>query len=119
MSIDAYLGFVRAHAPAFATLMHGLGIDRDVTGVVNGTRDTLLGRLTDGFTRFGQRMNLVVLPATPRVRIALRGWIGMAEAMSIEWIDELAADPAACPSQEDVRDLLAASLVEIVKRLTA
>ena len=71
-SLDAYLGFVRAHAPAFATLMHGLGIDREVTRIVNGTRNTLLGRLTEGFTRFGQRMHLVVLPATPRVHIALR-----------------------------------------------
>jgi hypothetical protein len=53
----------------------------------------------------------------PIVRLALRGWVGFAEAASLGWTEAIAAGEPA-PTQEEIRDLLANALIEIVRSAT-
>jgi AcrR family transcriptional regulator len=76
--INNYLDFVEANAGAFVTLMRsGVGHDREVARVVDGTRDALVTRILT---------NIGVGPR-PIFRLAMRSWIGLVEAASLEWIE--------------------------------
>lgn len=92
--IQRYLDFVEENAGAFVTLMRsGIGHDPEVARVVDGTRDALVSRILS---------NIGVGPR-PAFRLALRSWVGLCEAASIEWV------------QSDVRmprQVLAAFLLE-------
>ncbi|HVH43948.1 MAG TPA: TetR/AcrR family transcriptional regulator [Labilithrix sp.] len=121
LRLDRYLEFVRKHGNAFATLMRSrAGADRELAAVVDETRTRLLERLTSGLADL-----FPAAPATtassPLLRIALHGWVGLAEAASIAWVeacvepprDTTNAQPA--PTAEEVRDLLASALLTIVQ----
>jgi AcrR family transcriptional regulator len=76
--VDAYLDFVEGNAGAFVTLLRsGVGTDREVAKVVDGTRDALVTSILD------------TIGASDRVvfRLALRSWVGLVEAASLEWIE--------------------------------
>jgi AcrR family transcriptional regulator len=117
--IEAYLDHVRGHGRAYATLMRGgIGIDREIAAVVDETRATLLANLTRGIAEF--------LPpgldvSSPILRIALQGWIGLAEAASIAWVErcvEAEHTPGRGPlppSAAAVRDVLANAFVAVVQ----
>jgi AcrR family transcriptional regulator len=108
--LDAYLGYVRLHARAYATLMRsGVGVDPEIARIVDKTRALFVERLTAGFGR---------APETPVVRLALRGWVGFAEAASLGWTESIAAGESA-PTQAEVRALLAGALIEIVRAAAA
>jgi AcrR family transcriptional regulator len=78
-ALDAYLGFVEDHAPAYrAVLRGGVGADPDVQRIADDFRDAMAERLLNG-ARIPQ-------PA-PEQRLAVRGWIGFVEAASLDWID--------------------------------
>ncbi len=104
--LDAYLEFVDRNARAYVTLMRsGVGTDEEVAAVVEGTREALVQRiLVEG---------LGMQAARPLVRLALRGWIGLVEAVSLDWIDRRELDRAG------VRALLAASLVSTLGAVAA
>lgn len=106
--LDAYLSYVRAHAKAYATLMRsGVGVDPEIARIVDETRATFVTRLTSGF-------DTSPILESPMVRLALRGWVGFAEAASLGWSETIAAGESA-PSQEQVCTLLATTLLEIVR----
>ncbi len=117
VGIERYLAYVRAQGNAFATLMRsGAYADPDLAAVVATCRAELLEQLTSGMAS--------VLPtekrASPLLRLALEGWIGLAEATSIAWVEEcVRADrPGAkrtAPSVTEVRDLLERALFAIVE----
>lgn len=121
--LDAYLGYVRVHAKAYATLMRsGVGVDPEIARIVDETRATFVERLTSGFAqgapgdlpgalRAGYASGLL---GSPLIRLALRGWVGFAEAASLGWTEAIAAGEPA-PSQTEIRDLLANALMEIVR----
>lgn len=95
--LDAYLAFVEEHAGAFVALMRsGVGQDAEVAAVLEATRARYVARIS---ARLG------ITDPDPRLRIALRGWLGFVEAASIEWLDrrDLARDA--------LRDLLAQLLL--------
>lgn len=118
--LDAYLGYVRAHARAYVALMRGgVGVDPEINAIVDETRASLLAQLTSDMA--------VVLPggseapASPLLHVAVRGWIGLAEAASIAWVEacvEAEADgdaKGAAPSATEVRELLAQALIAIIE----
>jgi AcrR family transcriptional regulator len=120
--LDAYLGYVKAHAKAYATLMRsGVGVDPEIARIVDETRARFIDRLTSGFAQ-GTMPGADVQPgrasesllASPIVRLALRGWVGFAEAASLGWVEAIAAG-APAPAQSEVRDLLATALMDIVR----
>lgn len=122
LGLDAYLTFVRARGPAFTTLMRsGVGVDEEIARIVDAARMACLDMLTQGFEPIPAALvggaKADDLLGSPAVRIALRGWIGFAEAMSIAWVEALSDDgerPGSLPSQTAVRDMLASALVQTV-----
>jgi AcrR family transcriptional regulator len=121
--LDAYLGYVKQHAKAYATLMRsGVGVDPEIARIVDETRARFVERLTSGFVespipgidRAGYATGVL---GSPIVRLALRGWIGFAEAASLGWTEAIAAG-APAPSQAEVGALLANALIEIVRSAT-
>ncbi len=106
--LDGYLGYVRDHAKAYATLLRsGVGVDREIARIVDETRATFIARLIEGFEPG-------MLPSSPTTRLALRGWIGFAEAVSLGWTEALAAGTPTA-TQEQVSTLLANALLEILR----
>ncbi|MFO0659439.1 MAG: TetR/AcrR family transcriptional regulator [Polyangiaceae bacterium] len=104
LGVDAYLDYVERHGAAFAALLRsGVGADPKVSAIVDRTRDEILDRLFRGAPQ--------PLPPTPLVRIALRGWIGMVEAASLEW---LTSPRAHTTPREHLREVMCHSLVAIV-----
>ena len=78
-ALDAYLGFVEDHAPAYrAVLRGGVGADPEVQKIADDFRDAMAERLLNGAR---------ILQPTPEQRLAVRGWIGFVEAASLNWID--------------------------------
>ena len=121
--LDAYLGYVKVHAKAYATLMRsGVGVDPEIARIVDETRALFVERLTSGFVegptpgvdRAGYASGIL---GSPIVRLALRGWVGFAESASLGWTEAIAAG-APAPTQEEVRALLANALMEIVRSAT-
>lgn len=104
--VDAYLGFVAGHARHYVALMRGgIGSDPEVLAIVEGVRAALFERM---FT--GPESPLAALEVrTPTARLALRGWIGFAEAASLDWLTH------GDPSQEVVRDLLVELLLPTLR----
>lgn len=104
--LDAYLDYVRAHGPAYTTLLRsGVGVDREIAEIVDETRELFLARLTESI----DEAPLKKKPDT--LELALRGWIGMVEAVSLGWI-EIAERRRI--SVRQVRDLLTGSLIAIL-----
>lgn len=117
--LEAYLGYVREHAKAYATLLRsGVGVDPEIARIVDETRATFLSRLTCGFGEGtlprGEGPPPSTILESPSVRLALRGWVGFAEAVSLGWTEALAAGEAA-PSQAQVQTLLGNALLDIVR----
>ena len=103
-------------------LLSGIGVDPEIARIVDETRALFVERLTSGFVegpmpgvdRAGYASGIL---GSPIVRLALRGWVGFAEAASLGWTEAIAAG-APTPSQENVRALLANALMEIVRSAT-
>lgn len=111
--LDAYLSYVRAHAKAYATLMRsGVGVDPEIARIVDETRARFIDRLTEGFADAAPLSARASPLDTPLVRLALRGWVGFAEAASLGWTEAIAGGETA-PAQDEVRDLLAKTLMQI------
>ena len=113
-AIDRYLEYVRVHGVAFANLMRsGVGADREITEIIDETRDALLALLRKGL---GDLFPDAVEQKGSLLDIALRGWIGLVEASSIAWVEAgLARDTKKlAPSAERLRDTLSEALIAIV-----
>lgn len=109
--LDAYLTYVKAHAKAYATLMRsGVGVDPEIARIVDETRALFVDRLIAGFA--GSQVSGFL--DTPIVRLALRGWVGFAEAASLGWVEAIAAGEAS-PSQDELRQLLSGALMEVIR----
>jgi AcrR family transcriptional regulator len=121
--LDAYLGYVKVHAKAYATLMRsGVGVDPEIARIVDDTRALFVERLTAGFVEgpmpgVDRSAYATGILGSPLVRLSLRGWVGFAEAASLGWTEAIAAG-APAPSQAEVRVLLAGALMEIVRSAT-
>lgn len=77
--LDAYLSFVEEHAAPYASLMRsGIGNDPEVAAIVDETRASIVGRMMS---------ELGLSSPRPIVRLALRSWIGLVEAASLDWLD--------------------------------
>jgi len=93
--VEAYLAHVEKAGPSFVALMRGgIGSDPQVAAVIDRVRGGVLEEFMQGapIAQF--------LKARPLAKIAIRAWIGMVEAASIEWLATRE------PAREAVRDLL-------------
>src|SRR4051812_15631655 len=104
--VDAYLGYVEGHARGFVSLMRGgIGSDDEVRAIVDGVRETLAAGVLEGLAQTGVD--------GPMLRLAVRGWIGFVEAVSLEWL-ELRE-----PSRAQVCELARAQLLAAVAGVQA
>jgi AcrR family transcriptional regulator len=79
--LTTYLKYVEANAHAHIGLLRGgIGVDPEVVKIIERVRKTVLDLLLDG-------IGLRVDSAPPRLRLALYGWIGCAEAASLDWLE--------------------------------
>jgi len=104
--VDAYLAHVENQSSGFIALMRGgIGSDPEVFNVLEGVRVAILDEFLSGapISAF--------LKSRPLSRIAIRSWIGMVEAASIEWL----ASPDI--PRQGVRDLLVDMLFDMLMRV--
>jgi AcrR family transcriptional regulator len=103
--VDAYLAFVKARARAFVSLMRGgIGSDPEVVQIVEDVRSTLVERMfTDEGPLSGDDKR------TALARCALRGWLGFAEAASLDWLTH------GDLTQTAIRDLLVDALLPTLR----
>lgn len=104
--VDAYLAHVEAQGSGFVALMRGgIGSDPEVSGVLEAVRAAIL----DEFMR-GAPIG-AFLVQRPLSRIAIRSWIGMVEAASIEWLANKDVP------RDSVRDFLVDMLFDLLTRV--
>jgi AcrR family transcriptional regulator len=76
--LEGYLSFVEENGPAYASLIQsGVGRDEEVIAVIETTRARLVDLMLE---RGGDAL------LNPAQRTLLRGWVGMVEAASLDWL---------------------------------
>ncbi|HEX4454634.1 MAG TPA: helix-turn-helix domain-containing protein [Kofleriaceae bacterium] len=101
--IDAYLDHITLHARAFVALMRGgIGSDPEVAQVIETVRRQLSDQFLDG-SPFAP-----LLANNARFAIAVRGWIGFVEQVSIDWCVQPRLP------RDELRDLLSQILFAII-----
>ncbi|HTL34097.1 MAG TPA: TetR/AcrR family transcriptional regulator [Kofleriaceae bacterium] len=104
--VEAYLDHVERQGSSFVALMRGgIGTDSKVAGVVDKVRAQMLEQFMGG-APIG-----AFLKKRPLGRIAIRAWIGMVEAASVEWMT------AKDIPREPLRDLLVDQLFDLLTRV--
>jgi AcrR family transcriptional regulator len=99
--LDRYLEYVATHARGFATVLRaGIGSDPEVAAIVEGVRAAMARRILADVTDTD--------PPPAALRIAIRGWVGFAEAASLEWLERGGL------SREELRELLVRALTGAV-----
>jgi AcrR family transcriptional regulator len=99
--LDRYLEYVETHARGYATVLRaGIGSDPEVAAIVEDVRSTMARRILDDLPIKGE--------APAGVRIAVRGWVGFAEAASLEWVEHREV------TRDELRDLLIKALTGAV-----
>lgn len=79
-ALRAYLDFVDRFGDHYSTLLRsGIGSDPEVLEIVESSRQYMVDRLLAG-------VGLKEAPH-PLFRAVLRGWIGMVEGASLDWLD--------------------------------
>lgn len=82
--LEGYVDFAIENAAPYSSLMRsGIGNDPEVAAIVEETRDAIIARMMSniGFAR-----------PRPVFRFALRGWIGLVEASSLDWLERREVD---------------------------
>jgi AcrR family transcriptional regulator len=104
--IDAYLTFVSERARPYVALMRGgIGSDPEVLKILDDVREQVVDRVFTGPgspLAAGERR-------TPLARVALRGWLGFAEAACLDWLTHRDL------TQQQVRDLIIDVLLPTIR----
>jgi AcrR family transcriptional regulator len=101
-AIDAHLGYVHAHSPAYAAIYrNGVAVAEAVGEILEDHREAVMRYFLQ---------NLGIRKPPPVLRAALRGWIMMVEAASLDWLSH--------PDlrREDLRELLVASYAAMLAK---
>ena len=78
-SIDAHLDWVEQHAEGYITVIRGgIGSDDEVRAITEESREIAIQRVLDSLPTAHGRSKVV--------RLALQGWIGLLETVTIEWV---------------------------------
>lgn len=92
LGLQAYLDFVAGFGGAYVTLMRsGIGFDPEVCEILEQTRAAIV---TEMLEAIGARAPETEA-ARELVRVAARGWLGMVEFASLEWLERKAVPQAA------------------------
>lgn len=76
-SLDAYIDYVQRSGSAYTSLMtSGAGADAELAEIFEGQRQVVVSRVLSG---------LGIGDPPPPLLVAVRGWVGFLEAVSIAW----------------------------------
>ena len=101
-AIDAHLEYVREHSRAYAAIYrNGVAVAAAVGDILEDHREAVMRYFLQ---------NLGIKKAPPVLRAALRGWILMVEAASLDWL----AHPEL--QREDLRELLVAAYAAMLAK---
>ena len=79
-SLSAYLDYVTENRDGYVSLLRGSASgDAEMRVVLEQTRTVLTDRVLE-------RVPLIGIPRSPRVELAVRGWIAMVEEAAITWL---------------------------------
>ena len=85
--LRAFLAYVLERRVAYAFLLRGgVGTDPEVGEIIEGTRQALIDRMFSRLAKFGVRRD------DPVTRLKLRGWIGLIESASLDWVESQQLD---------------------------
>jgi AcrR family transcriptional regulator len=100
-SLDQYLRYIEDHQTAYLSLIRGtLGGDDALAEVTEATRRRIVERVLEGAG---------ITDPTPKLRIAVRGWVALCEEVSIEWL------PSRTIARADIIALLEQTLIRIIE----
>jgi AcrR family transcriptional regulator len=95
-TVDGYLRYAREHQAAYRTIATGgVGSDAEVLAIRDSVREELVRAVAEGAYGRGS------IP--PLARLALLGWLGGVEDITLEWI---AQDPERAPGREELTGML-------------
>ena len=101
VSLNAYFTYVKRHAKAYVALLRGgVGVDPEVASIVDSVRQTYAQLLLQNIP--GD------IALTPIQTLAISGWIGFVEAISIAWLEQQNV------AQEELCELAISALTEVV-----
>ncbi|MGW0694923.1 TetR/AcrR family transcriptional regulator [Streptomyces sp. NPDC002738] len=102
--VDGFVSFVQRRRSNYVALVRaGAGGDELVLEVFEDTRHTLVDRVLEAAGVNGP---------TPLLRLAVRGWLAMAEEMAVDATDEVVTTP-------DLVELLVGSLERVMEQFAA
>jgi AcrR family transcriptional regulator len=94
-SVDSFLTYVEKNAAAYGHLLRsGVGTDPEASAIVEGTRRSMVDQVL---------RSIGIVDGRPAVRLAIRGWVGFAEGVTLDW-----ADRRDVPRREVLRMLVTA-----------
>lgn len=80
-SLNGYFAYVARHAKAYVALLRGgVGVDEQVAAIMDSVRQAYVQRILQNLPEG------VVL--SPSQLLAVKGWVGFVEAISIAWLEE-------------------------------
>ncbi|HEU4977671.1 MAG TPA: TetR/AcrR family transcriptional regulator [Solirubrobacteraceae bacterium] len=96
--VERYLDYVAGHARGYSTVLRaGIGADPEVLALVEASRGRMAERILAGVAQGEEPPALL--------RLAVRGWVGFAEAAALDWLEHGGAE------REDLRELLVQTLL--------
>jgi AcrR family transcriptional regulator len=99
-AIDGYLRYVEEHATAYQAVLRGsIGSDPEVSAIADGFREAIYRRIAAALPE----------PPGPLLGLAIKGWIGFVEAVSLAWA------PTRHPPRAVLVDLLAGELAHVLQ----
>jgi AcrR family transcriptional regulator len=97
-SIDAHLDYVEANVEGYRAVHRaGIGADRDVRAIVDGSLDAQAARILNAIS--------VDSPPSPILRLAVRSWLGFQVTSVIQWLERRDVP------RDQLRELLVHALV--------
>jgi AcrR family transcriptional regulator len=114
LSLDAYVGYVEQNFAGYTSLVRGAASgDEDLQRIYEEARAALTDRIFDeadaGDAAAPGVLEAFTLEDTPAVRLMVRGWSAMTEAVVIGWVRDQQAGRTAV-SRDELLAMLAAAL---------
>jgi AcrR family transcriptional regulator len=104
VALLAYFTFAEMHARTYVALLRGgVGVDPEVAAILNSVRQTYVERVLQSLPAAEQ--------VPPALRLAVTGWVGFVEAISLTWLEERLLD------KEQLSDLAITTLLAVLSHI--
>lgn len=100
-SLRAHLDYADAHAAGYVALIRGAGADEEILAIIAAAQDEVVRRTIEALPLPGG-------VAPPEVVLALRGWLGMVDQLTLHWLEHRHV------SKERALELLASLFVAVM-----